>query len=576
MQVQRQSTGQRLQLDPTSTVGAGGEARIYTIPQDPTLVAKVYHRPAPTHARKLAAMVTNAPDAPMAVHGHIFIAWPLDLLLTTDGQRRVVGFLMRRVSGMRSIMEYYNPRTRRQRCPLFSYRYLHRTGHNLAAAVRALHARGYVIGDVNASNILVTDTALVTLVDTDSFQVREPQNGVIYRCPVGRPEFTAPEVQGRNFADLDRTPEHDLFGLAVLIFQLLMEGTRPFAGLFQGHGDPPPYEARIASGHFPYSRHHRGPYRPMPSAPSFDLLHPALKALFTACFEDGHGNPYARPEAHAWQKALREAEHTLMSCTANDQHLYSNHCLTCPWCERTERLGGRDPFPSRQAVQRRHHLQAASPTPPPLPSAQTPMATLSSSPQRPSVPPTRAMPTVRPPHPTPTAPLSPPRPSRRWAVLTGAFWGAISGALVRVLVQVVLSPALVSQAVPAVLWALVWGTRWSAVWGAVRGAVWGACRRPAAPVASGGPAPLGRIFTGVIWGGMLGIGASILVGMTPVGIRDTPEGAVLEVLLNIDWSATLPALRQTLLASLTGMQEHVIPGAIVGVLLGFVWGACRR
>jgi hypothetical protein len=75
---------------------------------------------------------------------------------------------------------------------------------------------------------------------------------------------------------------------------------------------------------------------------------------------------------------------------------------------------------------------------------------------------------------------------------------------------------------------------------------------------------------------MLGIGASILVGMTPVGIRDTPEGAVLEVLLNIDWSATLPALRQTLLASLIGMQEHAIPGAIVGVLLGFVWGACRR
>jgi len=577
MQVQRQSTGQRLQLDPTSTVGAGGEARIYTIPQEPNLVAKVYHRPAPTHARKLAAMVTNAPDDPMAAHGHISIAWPLELLLTTDGQRRVVGFLMRRVSGMRSIMEYYNPRTRRQRCPLFSYRYLHRTGHNLAAAVRALHARGYVIGDVNASNILVTDTALVTLVDTDSFQVREPHNGMVYRCPVGRPEFTAPELQGRNFADLNRTPEHDLFGLAVLIFQLLMEGTHPFAGLFQDPGDPPPYEARIASGHFPYSRYHPGPYSPMPSAPPFDLLHPALKALFTTCFEDGHGNPHARPEAHVWQKALREAEQTLMSCTANDQHLYCNHCLSCPWCERTERLGGRDPFPSRQAVQRRHHLQAASSAhPPPLPSAQTPRATLSSSPQRPSVPPIQAMPTVRPPRPTPPASLSPPRPSRMWAVLTGAFWGAISGALVRMLLQGVLSPALASQAVPDVLWALVWGSRWSAMWGTVWGVVWGACRRPAAPMASGGPALFDRILSGAILGSVLGIGASILVGMTPVGMRNTPAGAVLEVLLNVDWSATLPALRQALRASLTGMQEHAIPGAIVGVLLGLVWGACRR
>ena len=34
------------------------------------------------------------------------------------------------------------------------------------------HVRGYVVGDVNESNILVTPTALVTLgMDTDSFQV---------------------------------------------------------------------------------------------------------------------------------------------------------------------------------------------------------------------------------------------------------------------------------------------------------------------------------------------------------------------------------------------------------------------
>jgi hypothetical protein len=314
----------------------------------------------------------------------------------------------------------------------------------------------------------------------------------------------------------------------------------------------------------------------MPSAPSFDLLPPALKGLFSACFEDGHGNPRARPEAHIWQKALREAERTLVSCTANDQHLYSNHCLTCPWCERTERLGGRDPFPSRQAVQRRRHLQAASPAHSPLPSAQTPMATLASSPQRPSGPPTQAMPTVRPPRPTSTAPLSPPRPSRLWAVLTGVFWGTISGVLVYVLGQVILAPAFASQAVPAVLWALVGGAQGSALWGAVWGVMWGACRRPAAPVASGGPAPLGRILTGAILGGVLGIGASILVGMTPVGMRDTPAGTVLERLLNVDWSATLPALRQTLLASLTSMQEHALPGASVGVLLGLVWGACRR
>ena len=125
-------------------------------------------------------------------------------------------------------------------------------GADLAAAVGALHLRGYVIGDVNESNILVTESALVTLVDTDSFQVRDPQTGLVYRCPVGTPQFTPPELQNKTFAHVDRMPEHDAFGLAVLIFQLLMEGAHPYAGRYTGPGDPPPYEVRISLGHFPH------------------------------------------------------------------------------------------------------------------------------------------------------------------------------------------------------------------------------------------------------------------------------------------------------------------------------------
>ena len=92
--------------------------------------------------------------------------------------------------------------------------------------------------------------------------------GSYYRCPVGKPEFTPPELQGRLFAHLDRAPEHDLFGLAVLIFQLLMEGTHPFAGVFLGHGGrPPPCGthccpaispiAESATGHIVPCRRHR-------------------------------------------------------------------------------------------------------------------------------------------------------------------------------------------------------------------------------------------------------------------------------------------------------------------------------
>jgi DNA-binding helix-hairpin-helix protein with protein kinase domain len=269
---------------------------------------------------------------------------------------------------------------------LFNYLYLHQAARNLAAAVRTRHARGYVIGDVNESNILVSERALVTLVDTDSFQVRDPHNGVVYRCPVGKPEFTPPELQGQTFAHVDRTPEHDLFGLAVLIFQLLMEGTPPFAGVFQGAGEPPPYEKRISDGHFPYGRVRYVPYRPMPIAPSLDVLHPTLQRLFLRCFEEGHLHPSARPDALTWLNALQEAENNLVVCAVNGYHRYDRHLSACPWCERAARLGGRDPFPSRQAVQRGQHLQSTVHTPMSLPPERT-RPQLIQPPQPPPLPP---------------------------------------------------------------------------------------------------------------------------------------------------------------------------------------------
>ncbi|MFB2834464.1 tetratricopeptide repeat protein [Floridanema evergladense] len=347
MRVQRQSNGQTITLD--AELGGGGEGKIYTILQEPLLVAKVYHKSANGYADKLSVMFANPPEDSTLAQGRVSIAWPVDLLKDSSSQE-IIGFLMQRVTEVRPIHDFYIPATRRDKSPYFNYLYLHRTARNLAAAVSALHAKSYVIGDVNESNILVTETALVTLVDTDSFQVLDLSHNKVYRCPVGKPEFTPPELQGKTFRDIDRTPEHDLFGLAVVIFQLLMEGTHPFEGVFQGSDDPPPKEKRILEGHFPYGNR-SVPYRSKPLAPPFEILHPTLRQLFIRCFEDGHNDPKARPDAKTWVKALVEAENTLVTCSVNDQHRYGGHLNVCPWCERTVRLGGRDPFPVRYLKQ---------------------------------------------------------------------------------------------------------------------------------------------------------------------------------------------------------------------------------
>jgi formylglycine-generating enzyme required for sulfatase activity len=368
MLLYRKSNGEQAVLAEGSCLGVGGEAGIFLVTSDPLLVAKIYHRPTDQYMRKLEVMLANPPTDPTAGQGHISIAWPTDLLNADSPAGRCAGFLMPRVTDMLRIMDFFNPRTRRTKSPLFSYLYLHRTARNLAASFHALHEKGYVVGDVNESNILVKETAMVTLVDTDSFQIPDRAAGVVYRCPVGKPEYTPRELHGRPFDREDRLPEHDRFGLAVLLFQLLMEGTHPFDGVYRGRGEAPSIMTRIAAGHFPFAKEWLGQFAPPASAPEFEILHPRLRELFLRCFCEGHEAPRQRPSAAEWRDALIDTEGELATCNVNEQHRYGRHLAACPWCDRIARLGCLDPFPSPQAVQHGLHLEPAAPVQAPLPS----------------------------------------------------------------------------------------------------------------------------------------------------------------------------------------------------------------
>jgi WD40 repeat protein/serine/threonine protein kinase len=366
MRVRQEDTGEEIPLD-GDALGRGGEAAIYAVPNRPQLFAKVYHKPTGERGEKLAAMLAAPPDDPMAKTGHPSIAWPTARLLA-PGVNLVVGYLMPRIEHGRCAIEFYNPRMRQQLCPLFHYRYLVRTAHNLAVALHAVHERGYVVGDLNESNVLVTNQALVALVDTDSFQVHTPNR--LFRCRVGKPEYTPPELQNARFTDIDRLPEHDAFGLAVLIFQLLMQGTHPFAGMQVGEGEAGTIARRIAEGFWPYSEKWEVPVRPSPHAPPWEVLPPSVQVLMRRCFEDGRPDPSVRPPAAEWQRALQEAEQELKICAVNGQHHYHRGLATCPWCTLAQQQG-RDPFPSLQELRAKGKStlkmgpNGATPEPPP-------------------------------------------------------------------------------------------------------------------------------------------------------------------------------------------------------------------
>src|SRR5690606_33609390 len=146
----------------------------------------------------------------------------------------------------------------------------------------------------------------------------------------GKLEYTPPELQGQALDKVYRKPEHDSFSLAVLIFQMLAEGNHPFRAQWLGKGEPPPIEARIKSGAFPYTAAPGSLVKPPKGAPDFGHLHPAVAELFLRCFVDGHEEPRYRPDATAWERALSTAESALVNCSSG--HLFSNHLAACPFC----------------------------------------------------------------------------------------------------------------------------------------------------------------------------------------------------------------------------------------------------
>ena len=192
-------------------------------------------------------------------------------------------------------------------------KFLVRAAGNIARAVASVHATGCVIGDVNHSGILVSDKATSTLIDSDSFQVIASNNKFL--CQVGTPEYTPPELQGVRFDRVARTSNHDNFGLAVLVFQILFMGRHPFSGIYQGQGDMP-LERAIGEYRFAYSTQPATTkMKPPPGAPLLTDFPAYIGQAFEKAF--GRAGRTLRPSASEWVSLLNMLEGELVECAAD-------------------------------------------------------------------------------------------------------------------------------------------------------------------------------------------------------------------------------------------------------------------
>jgi DNA-binding helix-hairpin-helix protein with protein kinase domain len=213
---------------------------------------------------------------------------------------------------------------------------------NIASTIDVLHKKNYVVCDIKQQNILVKSTGQVSIIDTDSFQIRDKITGKIHRSHVGSGEYTPPEMFNVDFTTVDRSELHDRFGLAIIIWQLLF-GNHPFSGEWIGGGNQPNTDKLIHQGDWIYGK--KSKLKPTPLCIPLNVVHPELEKLFRKCFDDGHRNPYARPSAADWKNALERAIPELTPCSANNNHYYVRSYAQCYWCQRKIQINY-DNFPA--------------------------------------------------------------------------------------------------------------------------------------------------------------------------------------------------------------------------------------
>lgn len=309
-------------------LGRGGEGTVYEVVDRPNTVLKIYHKYDADRSRKISFMSSIKNDRLLK-----YAAWPMDVAKDVNG--KVMGLIMPNATG-KEIHKLYSPKNRLSEFNEVSVPFIIHCASNIARSFAVVHDAGQVVGDVNHGNIVVSNDGTVKLIDCDSFQINSKGN--LFLCKVGVSTHQPPELQSKSLTSITRTPNHDNFGLAVLIFQLLFMGRHPFSGRYLGTGDMPIEKAieqcRFAYGNQAKSREMMQPPGTLP----LSFYSNEVAELFEKAFlKSGISN--SRPKAVDWIKALENLKKSLVSCSLNQAHSYTGNHTKCPWCDYEGKTG---------------------------------------------------------------------------------------------------------------------------------------------------------------------------------------------------------------------------------------------
>src|SRR5262249_5624522 len=211
-------------------LGRGARGDVYVLEGTPNLAIKLYREPlSPRMVERLRQMVKICNLRLLKVS-----AWPVNIVLNAP-EGDVIGFVMPNFSGFKPIHQLFSVKSRLLHYPNASWPFLIHVATNIARTFSLIHEHGHIIGDISSTNVMVSPYAIVALIDCDNYQVVTETDRFL--CEGGTTGYVPSELIGADFNSFARTTNHDSFGLAVLIFQLLFMGRHPFSGTYDGVGE---------------------------------------------------------------------------------------------------------------------------------------------------------------------------------------------------------------------------------------------------------------------------------------------------------------------------------------------------
>lgn len=206
-------TNQFAELGLKELIASGGEGCVYET--DTKFVAKIYKEDKVTTRRRDKVMLMAKKELDYGG-----ISFPVIPLFNSHSE--FVGYLMKKATGVELGKSVFCPYIKNTH-PDWKREDLVKLCITILKKMEYLHSKNILMGDINPSNILVKSPTEVFFVDTDSYQIED------LPCPVGQCNYTAPEIQGKEYNSFLRSMGNENFAIATLLFQILLPGKLPYA-----------------------------------------------------------------------------------------------------------------------------------------------------------------------------------------------------------------------------------------------------------------------------------------------------------------------------------------------------------